>query len=61
MLRAIFAFLGGAVAMSLTVAGVQMIGQVQGLIDDVPSVAELVQRTLDEARSTGARVAGLTA
>lgn len=39
--------------------GVQMIGQVQGLIDDVPSVAELVQRTLDEARSCAVRVADL--
>ena len=30
--------------------GVQLIGQVQGLIDDVPSVAELFQRLEDEAR-----------
>jgi NAD(P)H-dependent flavin oxidoreductase YrpB (nitropropane dioxygenase family) len=40
-------------------AGVQMIGQVQGLIDDVPSVAELVQRVLAEARQCVARVADI--
>ena len=40
-------------------AGVQMIGQVQGLIDDVPSVAELVQRVLAEARQCAARVADI--
>ncbi|MBV1774639.1 nitronate monooxygenase [Burkholderiaceae bacterium DAT-1] len=36
--------------------GVQMIGQVQGLIDDVPTVAELVARTLAEAGSARDRV-----
>jgi enoyl-[acyl-carrier protein] reductase II len=30
--------------------GVQLIGQVQGLIDDVPTVAELFIRLQDEAR-----------
>jgi len=29
--------------------GVHLIGQVQGLVDDIPSVAELVQRTVAEA------------
>lgn len=37
--------------------GVQMIGQVQGLIDDLPSVAELIHSLLDEASSSAARVA----
>ena len=30
--------------------GVQLIGQVQGLIDDVPTVAELFSRLQQEAR-----------
>lgn len=37
--------------------GVQMIGQVQGLIDDLPSVAELIHSLLDEARNSASRVA----
>ena len=40
--------------------GVQMIGQVQGLIDDLPSVAELIHSLLDEARSSATRVAEIT-
>jgi enoyl-[acyl-carrier protein] reductase II len=40
-------------------AGIQFVGQVQGLITDVPTVEELVQRVLGEARETHARNAGL--
>lgn len=36
--------------------GVQMIGQVQGLIDDVPGVAELMQRIVNEAADARSRV-----
>lgn len=32
--------------------GVQLIGQVQGLLDDIPTVSELFQRLLSEARAT---------
>ena len=32
--------------------GVQLIGQVQGLLDDIPTVNELFQRLLSEARAT---------
>lgn len=39
--------------------GVQMIGQVQGLIDDLPSVAELIHSLLDEARDSASRVADI--
>lgn len=38
--------------------GVQLIGQAQGLIDDVPAVAELMQRLLREADAALAAVAG---
>lgn len=31
--------------------GVQFIGQTQGLIDDIPSVAELLQRTVEDAQN----------
>lgn len=40
-------------------AGIQFVGQVQGLIHDVPSVEELVQRVLREAHETHARTGGL--
>lgn len=36
--------------------GVQLIGQAQGLIDDVPGCAELMQRLLAEADAAAARV-----
>lgn len=36
--------------------GVQLIGQAQGLIDDVPTVAELMQRLLAEADAAAAEV-----
>lgn len=39
--------------------GIQMIGQVQGLIDDVPTVAELVQRIMAEAAETRGRLAAV--
>lgn len=39
--------------------GVQLIGQVQGLIDDVPTVAELFDRILAEARNCQQRLATL--
>ncbi|TCW30800.1 NAD(P)H-dependent flavin oxidoreductase [Gulbenkiania mobilis] len=39
--------------------GVQLIGQVQGLIDDVPSVGELFERIMAEALATRERLAGL--
>ncbi|MEN7429347.1 nitronate monooxygenase [Chromobacterium sp. TRC.1.1.SA] len=38
--------------------GVQLIGQAQGLIDDLPSVAELFARIMSEARACRERVAG---
>ncbi|MEY4763371.1 MAG: hypothetical protein RI907_44 [Pseudomonadota bacterium] len=42
------------------VDGVQLIGQVQGLIHDQPSVAEIVERTLAEARAIHQGLAGLS-
>lgn len=39
--------------------GVQLIGQAQGLIDDVPSVAELFERILTEAHTCRQRLATL--
>ncbi|MDE1711786.1 nitronate monooxygenase, partial (plasmid) [Chromobacterium amazonense] len=39
--------------------GVQLIGQAQGLIDDVPTVAELFARVIDEAQACRARLAQL--
>lgn len=36
--------------------GIQLIGQVQGLLHDVPTVAEIMQRTLDEAGAAVAQV-----
>ncbi|WP_223253445.1 NAD(P)H-dependent flavin oxidoreductase [Chromobacterium amazonense] len=39
--------------------GVQLIGQTQGLIDDVPTVAELLARIMDEAQACRARLAQL--
>lgn len=36
--------------------GVQFIGQAQGLVEDVPSVEELVGRILEEARDAGGRI-----
>lgn len=36
--------------------GIQLIGQVQGLVHDVPSVAEIVQRTVAEAENALERV-----
>ncbi|WP_440217213.1 NAD(P)H-dependent flavin oxidoreductase [Chromobacterium piscinae] len=38
--------------------GVQLIGQAQGLIDDLPSVAELFARIMSEARARQERIAG---
>jgi enoyl-[acyl-carrier protein] reductase II len=38
------------------VAGVQLIGQSQGLVHDVASVAEIVQRVMDQARSVAGAV-----
>ncbi|AVG17197.1 enoyl-ACP reductase [Chromobacterium vaccinii] len=38
--------------------GVQLIGQAQGLIDDLPSVAELFARIMSEAQTCRERVAG---
>jgi NAD(P)H-dependent flavin oxidoreductase YrpB (nitropropane dioxygenase family) len=43
-------------------AGVWSVGMVQGLIDDVPTVAELIERMLAEARQIiGERLSGLVA
>lgn len=39
--------------------GVQLIGQAQGLIDDVPSVAELFARVMADAQACRARIASL--
>ncbi|HEX5614672.1 MAG TPA: nitronate monooxygenase [Acidimicrobiia bacterium] len=39
-------------------SGVMASGQVVGVIDDLPTVAELVERTMDEARATMARLQG---
>jgi enoyl-[acyl-carrier protein] reductase II len=41
--------------------GIQLIGQVQGLLHDVPSVAEIMQRTLREADTALAQVAAQVA
>jgi enoyl-[acyl-carrier protein] reductase II len=38
------------------VEGVQLIGQSQGLVHDVASVAEIVQRVMDQARSVAGAV-----
>ncbi|WP_269082346.1 NAD(P)H-dependent flavin oxidoreductase [Chromobacterium subtsugae] len=38
--------------------GVQLIGQAQGLIDDVPTVAELFERIMQEAQACRQRLAG---
>ena len=38
------------------VDGVQLIGQSQGLIHDVPTVAEIVERVMQQAREVSARV-----
>lgn len=40
--------------------GVQLIGQAQGLIHDVPTCADLMQRLVDEAKSAQLRVQGVT-
>lgn len=37
-------------------AGIQLIGQVQGLVQDVPAVAALVARVMDEAETTLTRI-----
>ncbi|MGC4059644.1 MAG: nitronate monooxygenase [Aquabacterium sp.] len=42
------------------VEGVQLIGQSQGLVHDVASVAEIVARVMAEARAVSARLAGLS-
>jgi enoyl-[acyl-carrier protein] reductase II len=39
--------------------GVHLTGQVQGLIHDLPTVAEVIQRTMDEARQALARMGTL--
>lgn len=39
--------------------GVQLIGQVQGLIGDVPSCAEIIKRVMDEVDQTYRRITGL--
>jgi len=39
-------------------SGVMASGQVVGVLDDLPSVAELVERIMDEARATMARLQG---
>jgi len=36
--------------------GVQFIGQAQGLVDDIPSAAELLQRVMAEAEDTRGRL-----
>ncbi len=41
--------------------GVHLTGQVQGLIRDIPTVAEVIDRTMEEARQAAARVAVLLA
>lgn len=40
--------------------GVQMIGQVQGLIDDVPAVAQLVEQIVGEAQTAAAKLSAAT-
>lgn len=40
--------------------GVQLIGQAQGLIDDVPSCAELMARLVADAEATRARLLAST-
>lgn len=42
------------------VRGVQLIGQSQGLINDIPSCAELMQRLVQEANAAQQRVQGAT-
>lgn len=39
--------------------GVHLTGQVQGLIQDIPTVAELIERTMEEARQACARMGAL--
>jgi len=39
--------------------GVHLTGQVQGLIRDIPTVAELINRTMEEARQAHARLGAL--
>ena len=39
--------------------GVQLIGQVQGLIDDVPSCADIIKRVMNEVEQTLSRINGL--
>ena len=39
--------------------GVHLSGQVQGLIQDLPTVAELIERTMEEARQTCARMGAM--
>ena len=41
--------------------GIQLIGQVQGLVDDVPAVAEIMQRVLREADAALSNVNALAA
>jgi len=39
--------------------GIQFIGQAQGLVDDLPSVADLIQTIVDEAAEARGRLATL--
>ena len=41
------------------VKGVHLTGQVQGLIHDLPTVAEVIERTMEEARQAYARMGAL--
>jgi len=41
--------------------GVQFIGQTQGLIEDQPTVQELVDRIMDEAKTLSEKLNTLTA
>ena len=41
------------------VKGVHLTGQVQGLIHDLPTVAEVVERTMEEARRAYTRMGTL--
>lgn len=38
--------------------GVQLIGQVQGIIHDLPTVAEVIERTVKEAQAIQANLRG---